>query len=175
VQANEAQPNEVHANEVHANEVHANEVDEVTDALLTASRVLVAVAATSLGAVGDEVTLAQYRTLVILQSRGPQGLLELAGELQVVPSTATRMCDRLVRKGLIDRSVSDDNRREVDVRITDAGRAIVDRVARRRRSSLRRVVADMPSADRRALVRALESFAEAAGEVPEAQWYLGWR
>ena len=81
--------------------MQASAVDELTDALLTASRVLVAVSARSLAGISDEVTLAQYRTLVVLASRGPQTLQALATELEVVPSTATRMCDRLVRKGLV--------------------------------------------------------------------------
>ena len=43
--------------------------DLVVDAVLNASRVLVAVAARSLGDVAEEVTLTQYRTLVVLASR----------------------------------------------------------------------------------------------------------
>ncbi|MGH3283480.1 MAG: MarR family winged helix-turn-helix transcriptional regulator [Streptosporangiaceae bacterium] len=73
--------------------------DELVDTVLAASRALVAVAARSLAAAGDEVTLPQYRALVVLAARGPQGTAELAAALAVNPSTATRMCDRLVRKG----------------------------------------------------------------------------
>ena len=43
----------------------------LTDALLTASRALVAVAARSLAAVDDDVTLPQYRALVVLAVAGP--------------------------------------------------------------------------------------------------------
>ena len=75
--------------------------DELVDTVLAASRALVAVAARSLAAAGHEVTLPQYRALVVPAARGPQGTAELAAELAVNPSMATRMCDRLVRKGLI--------------------------------------------------------------------------
>ena len=45
--------------------------DEVVDAVLTASRVLVAVAARSLQAAErDDVSLPQYRVLVLVASRG---------------------------------------------------------------------------------------------------------
>jgi hypothetical protein len=47
--------------------------DELVDTVLAASRALVAVAARSLAAAGDEVTLPQYRALVVLSARGPQG------------------------------------------------------------------------------------------------------
>ena len=49
--------------------------------------------------IAEEVTLTQYRTLVVLASRGPQGLAGLADAVGVTPATATRMCDRLVKKG----------------------------------------------------------------------------
>jgi DNA-binding MarR family transcriptional regulator len=154
--------------------VHKPEVEDVSDAVLTASRVLVALAATSMRDVEDQVTLTQYRTLVVLQSRGPQTLQALAAELQVVPSTATRMCDRLVKKRLIERQVVAENRREVELSITDAGAEIVGTVARARRRELRRIIDRMSPSTRASLVTTLEDFTNAAGEVPETQWYLGW-
>jgi len=154
--------------------VHEPGLEDVSDAVLTASRVLVALAATSVREVESQVTLTQYRTLVVLQSRGPQTLQALAAELQVVPSTATRMCDRLVKKGLVERRSVAEDRREVELRITTDGAAIVSAVSRARRRELRKIVGRMSSSSRSTLVPALEEFARAAGEVPETQWYLGW-
>jgi len=48
--------------------------ETVVDAVLSASRVLVAVAARSLSGVAEDVTLTQYRSLVVLASRGPRVL-----------------------------------------------------------------------------------------------------
>jgi DNA-binding MarR family transcriptional regulator len=146
----------------------------VVDAALTASRALVAMSARSLAAVEGEVTLPQYRTLVVLQSRGPQTLHELAAELRVVPSTATRMCDRLVAKGLVDRAVPEDDRRLVHLSATTEGSDLVARVTAVRRAEMAAAVQAMPAEQRRALVPALEAFAEAAGEVPDRAWDLGW-
>src|ERR1700749_5224155 len=75
--------------------------DELVDAVLGASRALVAVAARSLANVAEDVTLAQYRVLIVLAARGPQRLADLATALGVDRSTATRMCDRLGRKRLV--------------------------------------------------------------------------
>jgi hypothetical protein len=55
--------------------------------LLSMSRVLVAVSARSLVNLEVEVTLAQYRTLVLLVSRGPQRSVDVARELGIAPST----------------------------------------------------------------------------------------
>ena len=63
---------------------------DAVDAVLIASRALVAVATKSLGAAAEETTIAQYRSLVVLSSRGPQRLVDLAGALGVAPSTAGR-------------------------------------------------------------------------------------
>ena len=125
------------------------DIDEVTDAVLTASRLLVAVSARSITAVGEEVTLPQFRMLVVLAGRGPLRAGALADLLDVHPSTATRMTDRLVGAGLIVRVGNPDNRREVIVGLTDAGRRLVDDATRRRRAEIAEIVfQDGPAAAR---------------------------
>jgi DNA-binding MarR family transcriptional regulator len=146
----------------------------VVDAVVGASRALVAIAARSLGAAGEDVTLPQYRALVVLASRGPQRVVDLAGVLDVTASTATRMCDRLARKGLVQRQRSSTDRRTVRVRLSSAGRDLVTAVTQRRRREVQAIVERMPPADRDRLVTTLRLFADAAGEVPEQDWSLGW-
>jgi len=75
----------------------------ITDALLTASRLLVAISAHSIALVDETITIPQFRALVILSNRGPVNLATLAGLLGVQPSAAGRLVDRLVSAGLIDR------------------------------------------------------------------------
>ena len=53
--------------------------EAAVDAVLTASRTLIAVATSSLGAAAEDTTIAQYRALVVLASRGPQRMTDLAG------------------------------------------------------------------------------------------------
>ena len=148
--------------------------DELVDAVLGSSRALVAVAARSLANVAEDVTLAQYRFLIELASRGPQRLADLATALGVDRSTATRMCDRLVRKRLVARRRAREDRRTVRVSLTGAGAELVAEVSRRRRVEIAAIVGRMPAADRDPVVRALRAFADAAGEVPEQDWSLGW-
>jgi DNA-binding MarR family transcriptional regulator len=148
---------------------------DVVDALLSASRALVALAARSLADLDADVTLPQYRTLVVLAARGPQRAAEVALELGVTPSTGTRMCDRLVRKGLIRRARTAADRRAVRLTLTPAGRALVDEVTRRRREELQRVVAAIPASGHAALVRGLRAFTDATGEPRDDEWWLGWQ
>ncbi len=150
-------------------------VDEVTSAMLTASRLLVAISARSLAAVEDAVTPAQFRLLVVLASQGPAKLVTLAGLLEVNPSTALRMVDRLAAAGLVDRRASPDSGREVRIEVTPTGRALVDDVTARRRAAIAEIVARMPPDRRRAMVAGLRAFTEAGGEPPVASLSrLGW-
>ncbi len=146
----------------------------VVDAVLSASRVLVAVAARSLADMGEEVTLTQYRTLVVLASRGPQNLAGLAEAVGVAPATATRMCDRLVRKDLIRRRQGRGDRRHLRLVLSGKGRALVNAVTDRRRREIERMVSEIPADEQVVLVHALGRLAAAAGEVPEQDWTTGW-
>ncbi len=142
--------------------------------MLHASRALVAVAARSLALVADDVTLPQYRVLVLLAGRGPQGIAGLAASLAVSPSTATRMCDRLVHKGLVRRRTPPRDRRQVRLGLTEAGRRVVAEVTARRRAEIARIVCAIPADDRDQLVKALDAFARSAGELRDQDWAAGW-
>jgi DNA-binding MarR family transcriptional regulator len=146
----------------------------VVDAVLSASRVLVAVAARSLSDIAEEVTLTQYRTLVVLASRGPQNLVGLSEAVGVTPATATRMCDRLVKKMLIVRQSEQDDRRQVRLALTKKGLRLVNAVTDRRRREIDAILSVIPNKDQTVLVEALSRFAAAAGEVPEQDWSTGW-
>jgi DNA-binding MarR family transcriptional regulator len=146
---------------------------EAVDALLAASRALVGIAARSLAGVDPDVTLPQYRALVVLAARGPQRVADISAELAVAPSTGTRMCDRLVRKGLLRRSRTAFDRRVVRLTLTAAGRQLVHEVMESRRALLAAVVATTADVWHPAVAPALRAFAAASGEVPESDWWLG--
>ena len=146
----------------------------MVDAVLTASRVLVGIAARSLVDLDEEVTLTQFRSLVVLASRGPQGMASLADALGVTPPTASRLCDRLVRKGLVRRRGDRADRRQVRIGLTEAGRRLVDVVTERRRIDIASLLESVPEDARRSVVSGLQLLAEAAGEAPDREWSSGW-
>jgi DNA-binding MarR family transcriptional regulator len=152
------------------------EVDELVTAVLTASRVLVAVSAASLAEVEDAVTLTQFRTLVVLDSRGATNLNGLADTLGVNSSTAMRMVDKLLSAGLVTRHDNPANRREVVIELTESGADLTRRVTDKRRAAIARIVRTIPAGQRDDLVRALAAFADAAGEphAPGSTAAIGW-
>lgn len=149
------------------------DIESAADALLDASRALVAVAARSLADV-DDVTLPQFRALVLLTQAATVTVGDLAEALDIHPSTATRLCDRLDRKALIRRhpGVSAD-RRETTVTLTAKGRRLVGRVTDRRRRDLAAIAAAMAPKDREHAIESLTAFAQAAGELPVVDPF-GW-
>ena len=110
------------------------------------------------------VTLPQFRSLVLLDRPEPVNLVTLAGLLDVGASTAQRMVERLVRRGLVTRDRHPDNGREVVLRLTADGEALVGRVVARWRRALGAIARRLPQGTRAAFVEALHAFAEAAGE-----------
>ncbi|MFG1943054.1 MarR family transcriptional regulator [Nonomuraea sp. NPDC048826] len=153
----------------------ADDLAAVTSAVLTATRLLVGIAARSLGAAADRVTLSQLRMLVVLATQGETKLVTMAELLNVNPSTAMRMADRLAGADLIVRKVNPLNRRESLMRLTPEGRRIVDEVTARRRADIGAIVARMSPEQCRALVAAMNAFNAAAGERPEEGPHpLGW-
>ncbi len=100
-------------------------------------------------------------------------MVDLAGALDVTPSTAGRMCDRLARKGLVRRHRAHADRRVVHVSITPAGRQVVDQATARRRVLLAAILAKLPPGQQLAVAAALESFAAVAGEIPDSEWPEG--
>jgi len=139
--------------------------DRLVEAFASASRALVAVAARSVaGLPGVEVTLPQYRALVILATQGPQRIIDLAERLDVNASTASRMVDRLERKKLVRRRRDEADRRAMTLDLTDEGNRLIRQATRKRRLEIERILCDVQPVHREALVEAMVAFAAAAGE-----------
>lgn len=135
--------------------------DKAMAAALDAARVFAAVTARAVSQVADEVTLPQLRVLVLAATRTPNAS-EVAAELGVLPSSASRLCDRLVRAGLLDRRDDPEDRRQVQLRTTAAGRRLLDAVTESRRAQLAPVLDQLGPAQRRDLAEAFRLFAAAA-------------
>ncbi|MFF6888810.1 MarR family winged helix-turn-helix transcriptional regulator [Streptomyces sp. NPDC012421] len=143
----------------------ADDIEAVTRAVMTASRLLVAVSARSLATVEESITLPQFRMLVVLSTHGPSKLVALADHLGVQPSTAMRMVDRLIATGLMSRRTNPGNRRETVLSLTEEGGRVVQDVTARRRNEITAVLRRLEPAQRSALIEALGAF-NAAGQEP---------
>ena len=132
------------------------------------------VAARSLAATEDRITLVQYRALVMLDVKGERNMGSLADELGIHPSTATRLCDRLIANGYIERATSSRSRREVTLKLTEQGRALVRAETARRRRAIRAIVARLDRETQAQIVDVFATLASAAELGPDQAWRLGW-
>lgn len=146
----------------------------VVETILRANRAMALMADMSLHQVTDDVTIPQYRTLVLLAAGGPSRLAPLAHAMGVNSSTATRMCDRLVRKGLITRERDEGDRREIVLDLTAQGRDLVQKVTVRRKEMVEDLLHDIPSPERPALVRSLGLLTRVVNQLSAEHWRAGW-
>lgn len=135
-------------------------------AVMRATRAIAGIVAESL-AEAEGVTLPQLRTLVLVATRPETNASAVATALNIHPSNATRMIDRLVQAGLLNRHDSTVDRRHLQLTLTAAGSRLVGDVMEHRRTAFMRILRQMAPADRRRLTRALQQFATAAGEPGE--------
>ncbi|MCA2214836.1 MarR family transcriptional regulator [Jidongwangia harbinensis] len=101
---------------------------------------------------------AQLRVLSIVSRNRHTNMSRLAEALDVVPSSASRLCDRLEATGLLRRVPDPRDRREVRLLLTAAARRLLADLRERRRHALAEVLDRMTAQDRDDLVRALAAF-----------------
>ncbi|MGN6475036.1 MAG: MarR family winged helix-turn-helix transcriptional regulator [Mycobacteriales bacterium] len=148
--------------------------DDLTDAVLGLSRALVGIALRSVAEESDDLTLPQFRALATLHDRGSLRVADLAAQLGVNSSTATRMAGRLRRKGLVTRAADPTDGRATRLEITSAGEAVVSAVTARRQAVISRIARRIPAEQRDAMIEAMRAFADAAGDGPDREWTPGW-
>jgi DNA-binding MarR family transcriptional regulator len=112
------------------------ELDDIADAVLRVAQLLIRVAATTLEQLAPDLNLSEFRALALLQSLGPQRLIDIAAALDVTPTTATRIADKLTAAGLVERVRLSRDRREIHLAISSAGTALVGALAATRRQHL---------------------------------------
>jgi DNA-binding MarR family transcriptional regulator len=84
--------------------------------------------------------------LIRLVARAPGiSVREAAGELGLVPNTASTLVSKLAADGLLIRAADADDRRVCRLRLTDHAQRVADRTRAERRAMLAAVLDDLPS------------------------------
>ena len=143
-------------------------VTEIATAVESTAEALVGVLDAARLAQLPAVPPAQLRVLTIVAANRHTNMSRLAESLDVVPSSASRLCDRLEATGLVRRVPDPRDRREVRLLLTPSARRLLDDLHTRRRDALATVLQRMTPAARDELVRALRAFQAATGEEDAA-------
>ncbi len=150
--------------------------ESVVDSILRSSRAILSIAVKSLNEIEETISIPQYRILVILGGRGELPMSEIVKETSLAPASATRLCDDLLKKGLIDRGAHHDDRRQVIITITNEGSQLLRRVTESRRQMITEAVANLNETDLNEVEEGFALFANASPEPDEKMLStkLGW-
>jgi MarR family 2-MHQ and catechol resistance regulon transcriptional repressor len=75
-----------------------------------------------------ELTISQFGTLEALYHLGPMQLGELGTKILKSSGNMTLVVDNLVNRGLVTRQRREDDRRCVDIHLTEAGRTLIQSI-----------------------------------------------
>lgn len=104
----------------------------------------------------------QFSVLAILYTHGTQASGELAERERVSAPAMTRTINCLEELGYLARTPDEDDRRRVNVSLTDAGTALVTETTRRRDTWLQNTLAELSDEQRATLTAATEIMKELA-------------
>ncbi|MCX8065075.1 MAG: MarR family transcriptional regulator [Candidatus Hydrogenedentes bacterium] len=68
--------------------------------------------------IGHDLTMPQFHMLITIKEHGPMNLKELSEKLGVSSSSASLMLDKLVEMGYVLREQSEEDRREINIRLS---------------------------------------------------------
>jgi len=97
------------------------------------------------GVTDDGVTFSQLKLLKMVSRTEGYSVSNVARFLGVSTAAASRAVDRLVRRGLVDRAVSADDRRAVRLSLTEEGAALLATYDRAADRALARIFGDVPA------------------------------
>ncbi|MFG2647306.1 MarR family winged helix-turn-helix transcriptional regulator [Streptomyces sp. NPDC048436] len=115
-----------------------------------------------------DLEFAEFDVLATLRRVGAPHELTAGGLLKTAMVTSgaiTNRLDKLERKGLIERHPDPSDRRAIRVRLTDAGRELVDRAVVDHVTNEERMLAALSADDRRALDGALRRLLVSLGDT----------
>ncbi len=107
---------------------------------------------------GSDITVSQMEALKYLQRHGSCSAAQLADGLHMSPPAVTKLVDRLLRKGMVTRRENPDDRRSVEISLTDSGRLTVERIRARRSQVFELILDRMTHEEREMLERGLRAF-----------------
>lgn len=118
-----------------------------------------------------DLTAQQYNALRLLRAARPERVptLALASQLVSRAPDITRLLDRLLERGLIDRQRVEEDRRTVRIGITAQGLALLEALAPEVRECHRRQLGHLEPEELRTLTELLRK-ARSPHEVPGSSW-----
>ncbi len=109
------------------------------------------------------ITAPQLICLYCLEREGAMTLSQLAEKVSLATSTTNGIVDRLEAKGLLTRTRSRQDRRKVDLVLTDAGRKLTHAAPALLQDSFSKALRQLPELEQAAIALSLERVVELMG------------
>lgn len=135
--------------------------------LLDVARTVIGISTRAADELG-QVSVVQLRALTVLHQIAPASLGQLADGIGVTPSTTSRLVDRLVAAGMVERRTSPESRRQIELRLSPQGEETLERYDRLRLVGMWEGLDRLPVDRRGPVLEALAEFATAIRGVPAA-------
>ncbi|MEV1331958.1 MarR family transcriptional regulator [Micromonospora costi] len=110
----------------------------------------------------SRVSGAQLRAVMVVEQHDGINLRRLASRLDMLLSSASRLCDRLVAAGMLEREPGRLDRREISLHLTPEARRLLAELRDDRRDQIARILSGMTPQGRQALLRGMREFDEIA-------------
>lgn len=121
----------------------------------------------------SRLSSAQLRAVMVVEQYDGINLRRLASLTDMLLSSASRLCDRLVAAGMLEREPGRYDRREISLHLTPAANRLLAELRADRRRRLARILAGMSAEGRVALLRGMREFDE-VGRRDEATVAEDW-
>ncbi len=110
----------------------------------------------------NRLSSAQLRAVMVVEQYDGINLRRLATLTDMLLSSASRLCDRLVAAGMLEREPGRYDRREISLHLTPAAARLLAELRADRRHRLDRILAGMSEQGRAALLQGIREFDEVA-------------
>jgi len=114
-----------------------------------------------------QLTVLQLQTLVFITKNKVISMGDLANEFKISLPTATVLSDKLVNLGIIKRIESKNDRRIVNISLTEKGKSLFKKAMKQRHLKVNKILAYLSSRDRKELLRILDNLASNIGKTYE--------
>lgn len=117
----------------------------------------------------EQLAMSQVKLLLLIaHPHHTFKVTDVAEFLGVTNAAASRAIDRLVQRGLVDRTISKEDRRAVDLALTPASRALLDRFTEARNRELTKLLGDYPPEKLREVTALLDELSVRLLDVEKA-------
>ena len=118
---------------------------------------------------GTQLALSQLKLLMLIApAQYRLKVMDVADFLDVSNAAASRAIDRLVQRGLVNREIAPDNRRAVDLTLTERGKELLRQFQELRDHETVRLLGDYPADKLRTMARLMDEVSVLMLDLDEA-------